>query len=137
MILLSGFRVCPGTKYPALFGHYFFADYGTGRIWTIYKLEENSWSMPELELNTNHNTSTFGEDESGDLYFAHRSSSDGVIYRIIDGCEGDMNDDGDVDGFDLSEFAANYAPAVCNGDCPNDLNGDGVVHRPGHRNDGK
>ena len=79
------------------------------------------------ELDTGFRISTFDEDESGELYFAHRSSSNGTIYQIIDVCEGDMDVDGDVDGIDLADVAADFLPAACNGDCPNDLNGDGMV----------
>ena len=126
-LCFSGGFVYRGAKYHALYGHYFFADYGTGRIWTIYKLGPNSWSIPDLELDTSFKISTFGENESGEIYFAHRSSSNGTIYQIIDVCEGDMDDDRDVDGFDLADVAADFIPTACNGDCPNDLNGDGMV----------
>ena len=61
---VTGGFVYRGTRYPALYGHYFYADWGSGRIWSIYKLGPNSWSMPELELDTSYNISTFGEDES-------------------------------------------------------------------------
>jgi len=124
---VTGGFVYRGAKYPALYGQYFYADYGTGRIWTIHKLGVNSWSIPDLELDTGFSISTFGEDESGELYFAHRSSSNGIIYRIIDVCEGDMDDDGDVDGFDVADIASDFVPTACNGDCPNDLNGDQKV----------
>jgi glucose/arabinose dehydrogenase len=124
---VTGGFVYRGAKYPALFGQYFYADYGTGRIWTTHKLDSENWSSPELELDTSFKISTFGEDESGELYFAHRALSDGTIYQIIDVCEGDTDDDGEVDGFDLADVAADFVATACNGDCPNDLNGDGMV----------
>ena len=124
---VTGGFVYRGAKYPALYGQYFYADYGTGRIWTIHKLGANSWSIPDLELDTSFSISTFGEDQSGELYFADRRETTGTIYHIIDVCEGDMDDDGDVDGFDLADVAADFAPAACTGDCPNDLNGDEMV----------
>jgi mevalonate kinase len=34
-------------------------------------------------LDTTSLISTFGEDESGDIYFAHLSSPDGAIYQIV------------------------------------------------------
>lgn len=124
---VAGGFVYRGSKYPAFFGQYFYADYGTGRIWSIYNLGPNAWSTPDLELDTSFKISTFGEDESGELYFAHRSPSSGTIYHIIDVCEGDTDVDGDVDGFDMADIAVDFVPTACNGDCPNDLNDDDVV----------
>lgn len=124
---VTGGFVYRGAKYRALDGLYFFADYGTGRIWTIHKLGPNTWSLPNLELDTSFSISTFGENEGGEIYFAHRASSNGTIYQIIDICEGDMNDDWVVDGIDLAEVAADFIPTACSGNCPNDLNGDGMV----------
>ncbi len=42
-------------------------------------------------------------------------------------CEGNRDDDRDVDGLDLADIAAGFIPAACNGVCANDLNGDGIV----------
>jgi glucose/arabinose dehydrogenase len=124
---VTGGYVYRGSRYPALFGQYFYADYGTGRIWSIYKLGPDTWSTPVLELDTSFKISTFGEDENGELYFAHRSLNNGTIYRIIDVCEGDTDGDGDVDGFDLSIIAGDFLSMACNGDCPYDLNGEDMV----------
>ena len=38
-----------------------------------------------------------------------------------------MDDDGDVDGFDLADVTVDFVPTACNGACPHDLNDDGVV----------
>jgi glucose/arabinose dehydrogenase len=121
---VTGGFVYRGAAYPALFGQYFYADYGTGRIWTTRKLDSENWSHPELELDTSFRISTFGEDEHGELYVAHRNLTSGTIYQIIDVCEGDTDNDGDVDGFDVADLAEDFVPAACNGECPNDLNGD-------------
>jgi len=126
-ITVTGGFVYRGAGYPALHGFYFFADHGTGRIWTIHKLGADSWSTPALELDTDFNISTFGEDEKGELYFAHRALSNGTIYQIVDMCEGDLDADGDVDGVDAAVYAADFEPAICNGMCPNDLNDDQIV----------
>jgi hypothetical protein len=76
-------------------------------------------------LDTSLKISTFGEDESGELYLAHRNSSNGTIYQIIDVCESDLDGDGDVDGSDLADnitdqagtglddFAAEYGSTYC------------------------
>lgn len=116
-----------GDKYRALRGQYFFADYVLGNIWTIQKTDSDFWSMPDLELATNLNISTFGEDESGELYFAHRSSNNGTVYRVMDICEAGTAGDRNLDGLNIAEFAMNFVPGVCDGNCPGDLNGDGGV----------
>ncbi len=106
---VTGGFVYRGSRYQALVGRYFYADYGTGRIWTVYSVGPDSWSTPELMLDTSLKISTFGEDESGELYLAHRNLSNGTIYQIIDVCESDLDGDGDVDGSDLADNIADQA----------------------------
>jgi hypothetical protein len=60
-------------------------------------------------LDTSLKISTFGEDEGGELYLAHRNSSNGIIYQIMDVCESDFDGDGDVDGSDLADNIADQA----------------------------
>ena len=42
-------------------------------------------------------------------------------------CEGDFNDDRDVDGGDFTIFASEFNQAECNGDCRSDFDKDGIV----------
>jgi uncharacterized repeat protein (TIGR01451 family) len=81
---VSGGFVYRGADYPALVGRYFYADYGLGKIWSLYKTGSNpdSWSTPELELDTGLNISAFGEDENGELYVVDYSG--GTIRRLAD-----------------------------------------------------
>ena len=44
-------------------------------------------------------------------------------------CEGDFDDDGDVDGSDLAIFAADFGRTDCSGDCEGDFDEDGNVDR--------
>jgi uncharacterized repeat protein (TIGR01451 family) len=69
---VSGGFVYRGQDYPALVGRYFYADFVTGKIWSLYKTSTNplTWSAPQLELDTSFNISAFGEDEDGELYMA-------------------------------------------------------------------
>ena len=49
---------------------------------------------------------------------------------VGDSCEGDFNDDGDVDGSDLAVFAADFGRTDCTGSpdhCEGDFNKDGDV----------
>jgi hypothetical protein len=34
-------------------------------------------------LDTNFSISSFGEDESGEIYFAHLAASNGAIYKVV------------------------------------------------------
>lgn len=67
---VTGGFVYRGEDYPNLTGRYFYADYVTGQIWSLYKTSESPliWSTPTLELDTSFNISSFGEDENGEIY---------------------------------------------------------------------
>ena len=78
-----GGYVYRGSLYPALQGHYFYADQIMGRIWSLYKTGPDSWSTPELQLDTEYSIPAFGEDEQGELYLLRRGSTK-TIYRIVD-----------------------------------------------------
>jgi glucose/arabinose dehydrogenase len=76
---VTGGYVYRGSRYPSLVGHYFFADYISGRFWTLVRDGQGNWvPSPHGRLGINF-PSTFGEDKDGELYVASRS---GTIYRI-------------------------------------------------------
>jgi len=79
---VTGGFVYRGALYPALQGRYFYADFGSGRIWSIYKTGPNSWSAPAQELDTSFLISAFGEDEQGELYVVDYSG--GRIRHVAD-----------------------------------------------------
>lgn len=82
---VTGGFVYRGSDYDALQDYYFFADYITGKIWSMKLTGPNSWANPELELTTGLNISSFGEDEDGELYIVdYRPSGKGKIRRIRD-----------------------------------------------------
>ena len=74
-----GYRGAPSS--PA-YGSYFYGDYCSGRIWGATDNGDGTWTATEL-LDTPHLISTFGEDEAGEIYLAHHTSPDGVIYRLV------------------------------------------------------
>jgi uncharacterized repeat protein (TIGR01451 family) len=78
---VTGGFVYRGLLYPALQGRYFYADYETGKIWSIVQTTPGSWSNPALELDTSFPISAFGEDEQGELYVVDYSGS---IRRLAD-----------------------------------------------------
>lgn len=77
---VTGGFVYRGLNYPNLRGRYFFGDFVTGRLWSLYRLPGDSWSQAELELETGFNISSFGEDEDGELLVVNYSS--GTIHRL-------------------------------------------------------
>jgi glucose/arabinose dehydrogenase len=71
-----------GQLHPQLQGIYFYGDFCSGRIWGA--LEDNgNWVSQEL-LATGFNITTFGEDETGELYVVDYANP-GTLYRIVGG----------------------------------------------------
>lgn len=64
--VIGGF-VYRGTKIAALQGVYLFADFGTGKIWQLQETSANTWTRTLL-MTTGFNISSFGQDQSGELY---------------------------------------------------------------------
>ena len=60
-----------GQQIPELYGTYLYADFCSGRVWGASQDGAGRWSAAEL-LDTALLISTFGEDEAGELYLAHR-----------------------------------------------------------------
>ncbi|MFP4346308.1 MAG: PQQ-dependent sugar dehydrogenase, partial [Anaerolineales bacterium] len=77
---VTGGFVYRGDLYPNLVGYYFYADFVTGKIWSLQKTE-SGFTPPELELDTSLNISAFGEDEDGELYVVDLGGS---IRRLAD-----------------------------------------------------
>ncbi|MEW5870987.1 MAG: PQQ-dependent sugar dehydrogenase [Chloroflexota bacterium] len=82
-VSVTGGFVYRGRDYPALRGRYFYADFGSGRVWSLYQASQDPllWSPPELELTSGLNISAFGEDENGELYVV---AYNGEIRRLAD-----------------------------------------------------
>ena len=77
---ITGGVVYRGAAYPALRGAYLYADYCSGRIWSL-KRDGVAWEA-SLLLDTPYRITAFGEDEDGNVYLTHYTS--GEIYRITD-----------------------------------------------------
>ena len=72
-----------GDRYPQLQGIYFYADFCSGRVWGAFPDGAGGWLSAEL-LDTTDTFTTFGEDEDGELFIAHRDFvGDGRLYRIV------------------------------------------------------
>ena len=74
----SGY-VYRGSAYPALAGGYFYADYCSGRIWSLHPGADGTWVPTEL-LDTDLSISSFGEDEAGEVYLTDLAG--GRVYRL-------------------------------------------------------
>lgn len=79
---MTGGFVYRGSAYPALYGYYVFADYGSNNVWT---LKQTGFSNPPvfsfilydaLPINA---VESFGEDDNGELYALSYS---GTVYKI-------------------------------------------------------
>lgn len=75
-----GGYVYRGLSSPSLQGLYIFGDYSSGRIWSLKK-EGKVWKRKQL-LKSGTFITSFGEDESGEVYLVSYS---GEIYRIVGG----------------------------------------------------
>jgi glucose/arabinose dehydrogenase len=76
--ITGGYRY-RGSKIPGLRGKYLYADFGSGRIWGA-TLASGRWRSTQLRA-TNYGISTFGEDQSGEIYLADYFG--GAVYKII------------------------------------------------------
>ena len=65
---ITGGYVYRGTTYPDLVGHYVYADYCTGKIYSLSPDGEGGWTNIELEDWTNNQIVSFGVDFKGELY---------------------------------------------------------------------
>lgn len=80
---VTGGYVYRGTEYPNMQGHYIFADYCAGDLWSIYD-NAGSWEHMDHET-TSFSISSFGEDHNGELYFTDLG---GEVYKIVDNASG-------------------------------------------------
>ena len=68
-----------GAAYPTLTGYFVYGDFCTQRIWGATTSGNGVWSNTQLSV-TAFKISTFGEDETGEIYVAGYDT--GVIYRV-------------------------------------------------------
>jgi len=77
---ITGGYVYRGPTQVALVGQYVFADYCSGRIWTIPN-DGPAVNQPEtLRADTNLNITSFGESENGELYAV---TGAGGVYQVV------------------------------------------------------
>ena len=140
----AGYSVTGGVVYygcsiPDLQGTYFFADYGSGNIWSLRYNGSGGYNSytnrNELETSIEgfgvDNIPSFGTDANGEVYILDQNG--GELFKIINASGdnscvtypiGDINQDCVVDGQDLAQVLASWN---FTGDSESDLDGDGVV----------
>ena len=74
---VTGGYVYRGTAFPALVGQYVFADYCSGRIWTLP--QGGLTADMVLRADTTAQITSFGESDAGELYAV---SIDGRLFRV-------------------------------------------------------
>ncbi len=85
---VTGGFVYRGTMQPGLYGYYVYADFCTGRFWTIAPDGFGGWNNADAGNYSNQEYSTFGEDKDGELFVA--GLSNGQIYRVVESCSAFM-----------------------------------------------
>jgi glucose/arabinose dehydrogenase len=78
---VTGGYVYRGKLDPTLYGTYFYGDYCSGLIWTLFKIDEVEWINTVLKK-TSLTISSFGEDEAGELYVVDYGGGIYLIKRI-------------------------------------------------------
>ena len=64
---ITGGYVYRGVDLLDWYGVYVYGDFGSGRVWGLLQLPEGSWQN-SLMFDTGGNISSFGLDESGEIY---------------------------------------------------------------------
>lgn len=86
---ITGGEVYRGCEIPDLAGTYFFADYCSGKLWSlVYNGSTSSIVDRTLELAPPSpfaisNVSSFGTDAAGEIYICDRASISGEVFKIV------------------------------------------------------
>lgn len=143
---ITGGYVYRGCAIPEFYGHYFFAEYCTGQIWSFRfdgasktdSTERTTELAPTGGLEIN-NIPSFGEDHLGELYLCEYGSGvvgQGAIFKIVPNnmvdCDSNLISDSCEIAHGLKpDVNANWIPdgceVTCNCPCLWDPNCDAVV----------
>ena len=130
---ITGGYVYRGCLMPELEGTYFFADYGSARIWsfewngaTVTNFQERTGELvPPAGQGSIAAITSFGEDAYGELFICDQgtSASNGEIFKIVplnpptgSCCPADADGDGDSDFDDLNVILSNWGTSGPAGD---------------------
>jgi glucose/arabinose dehydrogenase len=76
---ITGGYIYRGTTSPSLWGNYFFGDYCSGFVWSLFRSPDGSWQRTQV-AQLRANIASFGEDVAGELYVLDHFS--GAVYHI-------------------------------------------------------
>jgi len=83
---VTGGFVYRGSEFPDLYGYYVYADYCSGRIWTLRpNTQGGGWTNEFMMQGPSSQFSSFGEDQFGEIYLA--GLGNGNIYRVVEQCQ--------------------------------------------------
>lgn len=85
---VTGGHVYRGSECSQLYGKYIYGDYCSGNIWTITRVNQDSFYNQLLHTMVRFQLSSFGEDMNGEIYVcaygANGGAGLGEIYKIVD-----------------------------------------------------
>lgn len=122
---ITGGYVYRDNGNPALDGTYFYADFVTNQMFELKYDGSSAAAVNGITITPDTGSlsliTSFGQDNLGRIYVVTRS---GNIYRLDPALPGDANQDGVVDGLDLTALASHWQSASgmnwVNGDFTND-----------------
>jgi glucose/arabinose dehydrogenase len=112
---VTGGYVYRGDSSSPYYGHYFFADYCSDRIWTLHN-EAGQWVKEDFGQFLYNGFCTFGEDYKGELYIAGLSS--GNIYRLTGQFSGLPESEKPIDIKIFQSQSSNWIRLEIDGDIP-------------------
>ena len=78
---ITGGVISRGARLAELSGRYIFADYGSGRIWSLAE-NAGTWSSQQISQETGNQIVAFGSDpRNGDVLYC--AIGDGIVKRIV------------------------------------------------------
>lgn len=77
---ITGGFVYRGSETSPYYGHYFFSDWCSDKIWTLHK-EGDNWIREDFGQYPGNGFTTFGEDVKGELYLAGSKST--TLFRVF------------------------------------------------------
>jgi len=77
---ITGGYVYRGAAMPQFQGNYVYGDYCSGLIWTLKQTAPGQWAQNDL-LDSKRSISSFGEDETGELYLTDLG---GGLYQFVE-----------------------------------------------------
>ncbi|MEM9723158.1 MAG: PQQ-dependent sugar dehydrogenase [Bacteroidota bacterium] len=77
-----GGYVYRGSDFPGMYGVYVFADYCSGKMWTVTPDPVNTWDIVDQGVFRRFEIATFGENAAGELFLSYLNQ--GMIYRVKD-----------------------------------------------------